>query len=48
MAKGQQRGNRETKKPKQNKPKKVEGALSKVFESFHPKTSSTPKAKGKP
>ena len=37
MAKGQKRGNRELKKPKQNKPKKTESALSKVAETFQAK-----------
>ncbi|MFC2951152.1 hypothetical protein ACFOOP_04385 [Marinicaulis aureus] len=42
MAKGQQRSNREAKKPKQNKPKKVEQAASQTTEVFHGK----PKKKG--
>jgi hypothetical protein len=42
MAKGQQRSNREAKKPKQNKPKKVESLLSKVAETFQGKPASKP------
>lgn len=37
MSKGQQRSNREAKKPKQNKPKKTETVLSGVTETFHGK-----------
>jgi hypothetical protein len=47
MAKGQQRGNREPKKPKQNKPKKVESALSGVAATFQNKASPQPKKGGK-
>ncbi len=37
MAKGQQRSNREAKKPKQNKPKKSETTALGVTETFHGK-----------
>ena len=47
MAKGQQRGNREAKKPKQNKAKKSESTLSKVAETFQPKSGAKPKTGGK-
>lgn len=47
MAKGQKRGNREAKKPKQNKPKKVESTLSKVAETFENKFNTQPKKGGK-
>lgn len=47
MAKGQQRGNREQKKPKQNKPKKVESNLSKVAATFENKLNPHPKKGGK-
>jgi len=47
MAKGQKRGNREAKKPKQNKPKKVESKLSKVAETFGSKLNPQPKKGGK-
>lgn len=47
MAKGQNRGNREPKKPKQNKPKKVESKLSNVAATFHDKLSPMPKKGGK-
>lgn len=43
MAKGQRRGNREVKKPKQDKPKKVESATSKVSETFQIKPVAKPK-----
>ncbi|WP_375201885.1 hypothetical protein [Hyphococcus sp.] len=42
MAKGQQRSNREPKKPKQNKPKKTATPVSQTEELFHGK----PKKKG--
>ena len=44
MAKGQQRSNREAKKPKQDKPKKSATANSSVTETFHGKPAV--KAKG--
>ena len=47
MAKGQKRGNREAKKPKQNKPKTVESKLSKVAETFENKLNPQPKKGGK-
>jgi hypothetical protein len=47
MAKGEQRGNREAKKPKQNKPKKVENKLSNVAASFESKMNPQPKKGGK-
>lgn len=47
MAKGQQRGNREPKKPKQNKPKKTESKLSGVSATFENKLNSQPKKGGK-
>ncbi|PQA88239.1 hypothetical protein [Hyphococcus luteus] len=47
MAKGQQRSNREPKKPKQNKPKKIESTLSKVTETFRAKPRAISKSGGK-
>ncbi len=37
MAKGQQRSNKEKKKPKQDKPKKLATADSKVIQALHKK-----------
>ena len=47
MAKGQNRGNREPKKPKQNKPKKAESKLSNVTAAFESKLNPQPKKGGK-
>ncbi len=47
MAKGQQRSNREAKKPKQDKPKKVESNLSNVAATFENKLNPKPKKGGK-
>lgn len=47
MAKGQQRSNREAKKPKQNKPKKGAAAISSVTETFHGKPAVKGKTAGK-
>ncbi len=47
MAKGQKRSNRELKKPKQNKPKKVESALSGVAATFQDRLNPKPKKGGK-
>lgn len=47
MAKGQQRSNREAKKPKQDKPKKTESKLSNVAASFQDKFTAKPKMGGK-
>jgi len=47
MAKGQQRGNREAKKPKQNKPKKTETTLSGVAATLQNKIRPQPKKGGK-
>ncbi len=47
MAKGQQRSNREAKKPKQNKQKKVESKLSNVAATFQDKFTAKPKLGGK-
>ena len=47
MAKAQKRGNREAKKPKQNKPKKVESKLSNVAETFENRLNPQPKRGGK-
>jgi hypothetical protein len=47
MAKGQQRSNREAKKPKQDKPKKSGPATSSVTETFHGKPAVKGKGGGK-
>ncbi|WP_411815974.1 hypothetical protein [Hyphococcus sp. DH-69] len=47
MAKGHKRGNREPKKPKQNKPKKTESKLSSVSATFENKPNPQPKKGGK-
>lgn len=47
MAKGQNRGNREPKKPKQNKPKKAESTLSNVAAAFEDRKNAKSKTGGK-
>ena len=47
MAKGQQRSNKEAKKPKQNKPKKSATANSSVTETFHGKSATKGGSAGK-
>ena len=47
MAKGQQRSNREVKKPKQDKAKKTDSKLSNVAATFENKVNTQPKKGGK-
>jgi hypothetical protein len=47
MAKGQKRGNRELKKPKQDKKKKVESQLSAVADTFQRGGAKKPPVFGK-
>jgi hypothetical protein len=47
MAKGQQRSNREAKKPKQDKPKKSAATNSSVTETFHGKPAVKSKGSAK-